>query len=145
MRWLWPVWSKMARLGPAPGTTAMACTGRCTSGDYQLRPSADLYHLFNSFFIGKVAASTSSDPTIIVPLAVANGNHYALALISMRSTPYDCQVQLETSQLFSSTTPATLYEIGPDGLHQSATTLAAISHYHFSSSSVMIITWDKTP
>ena len=117
--------------------------GKMTPGDFQLRPSADLYHLFNAFFIGDVVASTSSDSTTIVPLAVMNGGHYALTLISMRSTPQDCQVDLEPNQLFPAATPATLYEIGPDGLHQSATTLAAISHYHFASSSVAIITWDK--
>jgi xylan 1,4-beta-xylosidase len=121
--------------------------GKMESGDYRLRPSADLYHLFNTFFIGDVAATTSSNPGIIVPFAVANGNHYALALISMRSTPQDCQVQLQLGpgQTFSPSTPATLDEIGPDGFHQTPTTLAAFEQYHFPSSSVAIVTWDKTP
>jgi xylan 1,4-beta-xylosidase len=117
--------------------------GKMQPGDYQLRPSADLYHLFNTFFIGDIAASESSQPNVIVPFAVANGNQYALALVSMRSTPQDCQVKLQPDQQFSSTTPVTLYEIGSDGFHQTATTLGALSLYHFPSSSVVIVTWEK--
>ena len=119
--------------------------GKMQPGDYQLRPSADLYHLLNTYFIGDVVTTSSTNPNIIVPFAVVNGNHYALALISMRSTPQDCQVQLlpEAAHTFPQSTPATLYEIDAQGLHQTATTLSAIAQYHFPSSSVAIVTWDK--
>lgn len=89
------------------------------SRDFELRPSAHLYHVLNRNFIGNVVATQSSDPQRVVVFAVVQGNGAAPALMLVNRSGTEQEVRASVfGQGWQKGDALTRHEIAESGYSQ---------------------------
>jgi xylan 1,4-beta-xylosidase len=102
--------------------------GKCDPGPkWQCRPSAHVFHFFNTHFLGEIVTTNSANPELVRAYAVRNAEQTALALMNRSSEAQLVQVELDGwSHSPQATDTFNIYRVEGPGLSQETVTYQAL-------------------